>query len=60
MKRKKRLKKGVESLGEVIAEHKKKLQDAIMHGKEELAGYYVKEIKDKEEQLERKKKQMAR
>lgn len=56
MKRKKRLKKGVESLKEIIDEHKKKLQEAIIQGKEELAGYYYKEIKGKEEQLEKKKR----
>ena len=43
-----------------IEEHKKKLQEAIKEGKEELVGYYFKEIKSKEEQFEKKKKQLMR
>lgn len=58
--RKKRLKKGIESLKKVVEEHKKKLQVAISQGKEELAGYYEKEIKDKGGQLEKKRKQLMR
>jgi hypothetical protein len=60
MKRKKRLKKGIESLKEIIEEHKKKLENTMIEGKEELGDYYSKEIKSKEEQLEKKKKQFSR
>lgn len=42
--RKKRLKKGIESLQEEIEKHKFKLAEAIKGGKEELAGYYQNEI----------------
>ena len=56
MKRKKRVKKGIESLREVIKEHEEKLNRAIAEGREELAGYYAHEIKDKEGQMEKKKK----
>ena len=56
MKRKKRAKKGIKSLKEIIQEHEEKLNKAIDEGKQELAGYYAHEIKDKEEQMEKKKK----
>lgn len=60
MKRKKRLEKGLESLKEVIKEHEIKLQEAIKAGREELADYYSGEIKDKEREIEKKKKQLEK
>ena len=51
--RKKRLEKGIESLGKQIKLHEEKLKKVEKDGNIELAGYYRKEInakkKDKEE-----------
>ena len=44
MKRKKRLKKGIESLKEQISIHEEKLRKAEEEGFVELAGYYEKDI----------------
>jgi len=58
--RKKRLKKGIESIRKQIEEHKIKRENALKEGKMELAEYYGGEIaglekteKDKEEKLEK-------
>jgi phage shock protein A len=53
--RKKRLKKGIESLQEEIEKHKLKLAEAIKKGEEELAGYYQSEIASLEKSKEHKK-----
>jgi len=54
MKRKKRLKKGIESIKEQIAIHKSKLEEAREEGNEELARYYEKEIPNLEKEEQRK------
>lgn len=53
--RKKRLKKGIESIGEQIEIHEKKLEQAKEQGFIERARYYEKEIKAKEEAMKKKK-----
>lgn len=55
MKRKKRLEKGIESLGVQIALHKEKLKKAVEEGDEDLIRYYEKDIEHFER--ERKKKE---
>lgn len=59
-KRKKRLKKGIESLKGRIKEHEIKREQAKLEGNIELEKYYIKEIKAKESAKERKKKQFER
>lgn len=54
--RKKRLKKGLESLQKQIEMHKKKLQEAEKQGKIELFDYYKKEIEVKKKDKEKKEK----
>ena len=54
-KRKKRLKKGIQSIEEQIEKHKEKLEQAIEEGKIELANYYEKEIKTFSKNKEKKK-----
>lgn len=54
--RKKRLKKGIESLREQITFHEEKREKAKEEGKEELAGYYEGEIESKENDIEKKKR----
>ena len=49
MKRKKRLKKGIESINKQIELHKEKREKAKQDGKIELVGYYSKEIENLEE-----------
>ena len=44
MNRKKRLKKGIESIEKQIELHKDKLKNAVDEGNEELARYYEKDI----------------
>ena len=44
MKRKKRLKKGIESLQKQIEIHKEKLKKAIEEGDEDLSRYYEKDL----------------
>ena len=44
--RKKRLKKGIESLQKQIELHENKLKQAEKEGKLELAGYYEKELEN--------------
>jgi phage shock protein A len=60
-KRKKRLKKGINSIENQIELHQEKKELALISGKEELERYYNKEIqkleerkKDREEKLKRK------
>jgi phage shock protein A len=53
--RKKRLKKGIESIKEEIEKHKQKRASAISEGDEDLSKYYDKEIRGMESQIERKK-----
>lgn len=54
--RKKRLKKGIESLQKQISLHKEKLKKAEEEGKLELVGYYKKEIEAKNKDKEKKEK----
>lgn len=56
-KRKKRLKKGIESLEEQIDIHKEKRKSAEQSGNEELVKYYNKEIEAKE-QAKKQKQEM--
>ncbi|MFH1248943.1 MAG: hypothetical protein V1660_02220 [archaeon] len=53
--RKKRLKKGIESLKKQIMFHEEKREKAKEDGKEELVSYYDDEIKSKEKDIEKKK-----
>lgn len=55
MKRKKRLEKGIESLKEQIELHENKLEKAKEEGMEELVNYYEKEIRQKADELKKKK-----
>lgn len=55
MKRKKRLKKGIESLKEQIALHEEKKKQAEEAGLPELVRYYEREIVSKEEAMKKKK-----
>jgi hypothetical protein len=52
--RKKRLKKGIESLQEQIEIHKEKKKHAEEEGDEDLTRYYIKEIEAKEKAREEK------
>lgn len=54
--RKKRLLKGIASLGQQIDAHEKKLQQAEREGKLELVGYYLKEIEAKRKDKEKKER----
>ena len=54
--RKKRLKKGIESLQKQISLHEEKLKQAEKEGKLELAEYYEKEIEAKRRDKEKKEK----
>jgi hypothetical protein len=54
--RKKRLKKGINSLNEQIYIHEDKKKIAEENKKEELVEYYQKEIKSKQEALDRKQR----
>lgn len=54
--RKKRLKKGIESLQKQISLHEEKLKQAEKEGKLELAEYYEKEIEAKRKDKEKKEK----
>ncbi|MEK6833645.1 MAG: hypothetical protein AABY32_06385 [Nanoarchaeota archaeon] len=56
--RKKRLKKGINSLSEQISLHEDKKRIAEKDKKEELVEYYKKEIESKQEALERKQKML--
>ncbi len=54
--RKKRLKKGVESIEKQIEFHEQKLRKAEEENNFELAGYYKKEIFAKKQDMEEKKR----
>ncbi|MBI5002414.1 hypothetical protein HZC31_03450 [Candidatus Woesearchaeota archaeon] len=54
--RKKRLKKGIESLEKQIDLHEQKLHKAEKESNFELAGYYKKEILSKKQDAEEKKR----
>lgn len=54
--RKKRLKKGIESLEKQIKLHEEKLNEAKKEGKIELTDYYEKEIDVKKKDIEEKKR----
>jgi len=54
--RKKRLMKGIESLGKQIEVHKEKMQKAKEEGQIELKGYYEFEIENLKKVQEQKKK----
>lgn len=56
MNRKKRLKKGIESLEKQIDIHKDKLKEAVGEGNEELALYYEKDIERLFKEKEKKKR----
>ena len=58
--RKKRLKKGIESLQIAIEEHIKKKKLAREIGQEELVEYYEKEIKALQERKEDRKEKLNR
>ncbi len=60
MKRKNRLKKGVESIKKEIEMHKEKMEEEEEEEDKnlELAGYYYKEIEGLEKTKERKEKQL--
>lgn len=60
MKRKKRLKRGIEFLQEQIALHKEKLQEALDEGQEELARYYEKDLARLEGEEKKKKQQLGK
>lgn len=54
--RKKRLQKGIESIGKQIKLHEEKLMKAEKEGNMELTAYYKKEILAKKEDLKKKQK----
>lgn len=56
VKRKKRLIKGIESLKKQIEIHEEKKKKAEEENLKELVNYYLKEIKAKEEAIEKRKK----
>jgi|TARA_B100001971_G_scaffold17488_2_gene13592 peptide subunit release factor 1 (eRF1) len=60
VKRKKRLKKGIESLKKQIEFHEDKLEEAERKKDENLVRYYEKEIKAKGGDLDRKEDQLRK
>lgn len=58
MKRKKRLKKGIESFEEQIKIHEQKKKQAEEAGLQELVSYYEKEITSKKEAMREKKEML--
>jgi len=60
MKRKKRLEKGITSIGEEINLHEQKMKKAKEEGNLELVDYYDKEIRGLEEAKDRKEKQLEK
>ena len=56
MKRKKRLKKGIESIKKQIEIHEENKKEAERLGREELVNYYASEIESKERDKEKKEK----
>ncbi len=59
MKRKKRLKKGIESLERQIKIHEEKLKEAADYGDDELVHYYERELKSLESEEIKKRKQLG-
>ena len=60
VKRSKRLREGVRSLEQQIRKHKKKLEEAREQKRQDLTGYYEKEIQKFQQEIEKKKKQLKR
>lgn len=60
VKRKKRLKKSIVSLGKQIKLHEDKKDKAEEAGKEELVEYYIREIKAREETKREKERLLRR
>lgn len=58
MPRKKRLRKGIESLEERISEHVEKMRAAEIKGALELVDYYRREIQKFEREIAKKKRQL--
>ncbi len=58
MKRKKRLKRGIESLEEQIEIHKEKLREASEDGNEELVQCYEKDLVRLEKEKDNKKRHL--
>jgi len=56
VKRKKRLKKGIDSLARQVNLHEAKLKKAEQEEKTELAAYYQKEIISKQADIEKKRR----
>ena len=59
MDRKKRLKKGIESIEEEIKLHQEKMEKARYNGEIELEGYYEKEILGLKKSKDKKKKMIG-
>lgn len=60
MKRKKRLKKGIESLQEQVEIHKDKLKEAVEEGSKDLARYYEKDLARLENEEKKKREQLEK
>ncbi|MDP1695927.1 MAG: hypothetical protein Q8L29_03370 [archaeon] len=60
MNRKKRLKKGIESISEEIKIHENKLNEAEEANKEELVEYYHKDIARLKKQKEQKEEKFSK
>ena len=60
MNRKKRLGRGIESIGKEIMIHEEKLKEAEEAGKKELAEYYYKDIARLKKQKEQKEAKFAK
>ena len=56
MSKRKRIRKGLESVRKQIELHKNKLENAIKEGKAELADYYKKEIERLVSEVERRER----
>jgi hypothetical protein len=59
-KRKKKLLKGIKSIEEQLKIHEEKREEAEEDGNVELVRYYDKEIKNMEEQIEKKQEQLEK
>ena len=60
VRRSKRLKEGVKSLEQQIQKHKQKLEEARKQKRQDLTGYYEKEIQKFQQEIEKKKRQLGR
>jgi len=60
VKRKKRLKKGIESIEKQIDIHGEKLKEAVGRGDDELVSYYKKELIMLEKEEDKKKEQLKK